>query len=63
MSDFRYALRQLVRAPGFAIIAIVSLGLGIGANTAVFSLANALLFRPVTTVRPDGVCRSTVSVL
>jgi predicted permease len=57
MTDFRYALRQLLRAPGFALIAIVSLALGVGANTAVFSLANALLFRPVTTLRADEVVR------
>ena len=57
MNDLRYALRQLVRAPGFALIAVLSLGLGIGANTAVFSLVNALLFRPVTTLAPDRVLR------
>src|SRR3954468_11718086 len=57
MNDFRYALRQVVRAPGFALIAILSLALGIGANTAVFSMANALLLRPVTTLRPDELVR------
>ena len=57
MRDFRYALRQVLRAPGFALVAILSLALGIGANTAVFSLANALLFQPITALRPDEVVR------
>ena len=45
--DLKYAIRQLLRSPAFAVIAIATLGLGIGVNTAVFSLVNALLFRPL----------------
>jgi predicted permease len=52
--DLRYALRQLARAPGFAAVAIATLAVGVGANTALFSLANALFLRPLPGVRDDG---------
>jgi predicted permease len=53
--DLTYAVRRLARAPGFTLVALVSLTLGIGANTAIFSLVNALVLRPQPLERPDEV--------
>jgi predicted permease len=51
--DLRFAARQLLRAPGFAFTAILTLALGLGANTAVFSLINGLLLRPLPVPHAD----------
>ncbi len=57
MTDFRYALRTLQRAPGFAAAAILCMGLGIGANTAIFTVVNAVVMRPLNYAAPERLLR------
>jgi ABC-type histidine transport system ATPase subunit len=62
LQDLRYALRTLARSPGLSLAAVLTLGLGIGANTAMFGVVDRLFFRPPAhVVDPDRVVRVSVT--
>src|SRR5205809_5842686 len=55
MQDFRFAIRQLLKTPGFTSVAVLTLALAIGVNSAIFALINGVLLKPVVPVRPAEV--------
>src|ERR1044072_9325147 len=54
MNDLKVAFRQLLKNPGFTAVAVLTLALGIGANTAIFGVLNELLFKPLPVKHPDS---------
>src|SRR5882724_7920467 len=61
LQDLRYSLRQLIKSPGFTLTAVISLALGIGASTAVFSVIYAALLHPFPYPSADSIVRLTVA--
>ncbi len=61
LSDLRYAFRTLLKSPGFTAVAVLTLALGIGANTAIFQLIDAVALRPLPIPNPRSWSRFELS--
>src|SRR5213083_2406571 len=61
MNDLKFAFRQLLKNPGFTAVAVLTLALGIGANTAIFTVINTLMLRSLPVRKPHELVRASVT--